>query len=306
MTKWQAIPIRKPGQPWSGINTAGGKLDNGTGQLTERSVNCTINEVDTLSKRLGFIRGANERFGSVVCGLHSYTDNCGVTWLLVASDEGIAIRQPFAIPVFENDDSYPNDAFDAVTGLSDATWRNTELYAANGSALLRAVGNSSSPFDAASYMRWFKEASSASYGVTIQYELETSGNSIVSVCIRGTGTLVTGRRIQADLVFLPGSETYVARLFKIDLLGNLSEIGQIDVDGSKLAPSGFMTLSYSRSFNGPLPVLRATLEVISTGGSVQQVSSTDFNELEDQELGRVSAIGCSTLASILQVTGAPV
>lgn len=306
MTSWQPIPIRKLGQPWSGMDSAGGKIDNGTGQLNENSVNCTINEVDTLSKRLGFIRGQNERFGTAVCGLHTYTDNCGQQWLLVVSDEGISIRQPFDIPVFENDDSYPIDGFDDATGLSALNWRNTDLYAANGSALLRTSGNSTSPFDPASFLRWFKDASSLSYSVTIQYELDTAGDSVVSICIRGNGDLTTGRRIQADLQFLPFSETYVARVYKVDLLGNRSEIATIDVDGSKLAPSGFMTLSYSRNFNAALPVFTATLNVTSTGGSVQEASSTSFSELEDSELGRVSAIGCSTFASILQVFGGPV
>lgn len=99
------------------MDTTGGKLDDGTGKQTENSVNVTINEVDKLEQRKGFVRGLSERFGTAVCGLHTYTDNCGNQWLLVASDDGIFIRQPFNVPVFENDDSYPLDDFDSETGL---------------------------------------------------------------------------------------------------------------------------------------------------------------------------------------------
>lgn len=285
------------------MDSKGGRLDNGNGQLTENSVNCTINEVDTLSKRLGFIRGASERFGTVVCGLHSYVDNCGVEWLLVASDEGIAIRQPYAIPVFETDDSYPNDAFDAETGLSTEDWRNTDLYAANGSVLLRTSGDSTAPFDRESYLRWFKEAASSSYEVSIQYQLDADQNSVCSVVIRGTGDLTSGRMIQADISLSPSDGAYFARLYKTNLLGERVQLAEIAVAGSLADPSGFLTLRFERSFDGPLPTRAATITVSPTGGSAQAAESTDFNELEDSEMGRVSGIGCSTLASILQVTG---
>jgi hypothetical protein len=301
MTRWLQSPIRQPGQPWSGIDTRSGKTDNGSGQLTEESVNVTINRLDTLSKRLGFIRGQNERFGTVVCGLHTYVDNCGNEWLLVASDESIAIRQPFAIPIFENDDSYPIDAFDEE-GPSAINWRNTELYLSLGAGLQRNVGNSTPPFDAASYLRWFKAASSSAYQVTIQYEFDTFAAvpQVASITIKGSEDL-SGRRLQADIVFDGTSTT--ARLYKVDLTGARMELGQIDVAG---LPAGFLELRYERGFAGSLAVFTATMVVTPSGGGPQEVSSTAITELEDAEMGRTSAIGCSESVTILQVSGGPV
>src|SRR5689334_13604908 len=162
MTKWTSYPLRQPGKPWPGTNRKGGKLDDGSGQLTENAVNCQINEADTLEKRKGFVRGLNERFGTVVCGLHTYTDNCGREWLIVADDTGMAIRQPFTVPVFETDDSYPSDSFDDAAGLSQDLWRNTSLYTATGGALLRVSGGRVQPFNPSEYLRWFKNAASSS------------------------------------------------------------------------------------------------------------------------------------------------
>lgn len=307
MTKWTPIPTRAVGQAWQGQDTKGGKLDDGTGKQTENSVNVTINQMDRLSKRNGFVRGLAERFGSVVCGLHTYVDNCGQQWLLVASDEGISIRQPFNVPVFENDDSYPLDDFSDETGLSTANWRNTDLYIATGGALQRASGNSSDPFDAPSYLRWFKDASALAYQVTIQYEFlaSSSAQQIASIAIKGSGDLTSGRRLQLDLVYA-SSGTYVAKLYKALPEGGLVLLGTIDVAGSLTNPTGFLTLSYVRSFAGSVATFTPTADVIPSGGAPQTVGEVGITELEDRELGQISAIGCSELCSILQVNGGPV
>lgn len=301
------MPIRQPGKPWSGMDSLGGRTDDGTGQLNENSVNVTINEVDRLQKRLGFVRGLAERFGTVVCGLHAYVDNCGQQWLLVASDEGVSIRQPFNVPVFENDDSYPTDDFSDEAGLSESNWRNTDLYLATGGALLRTVDDSSTPFDAASFLRWFKNAGAKSYEVTIQYEFNTnvSTTQVCSVVIKGVGDLSSGRRLQLDLSFNASDSLYVAKIYKTDATGELLEIGTLDVQGSLTSPSGFLTLGYERNFTGQLPVLRAVATVVPTGGGSQTFNGFNMTELEDIELGQVSAIGCSQNVSILQVTGGP-
>lgn len=304
MTKWSPMPIRPVGQAWQGMNTSGGKLDNGSGQQTQNSVNVTINETDRLQKRKGFVRGLQERFGTVVCGLHTYTDNCGREWVIVASDAGISIRQPFAVPVFENDDGYPADAFNDL--LSTTNWRNTDLYVAGAGALQRGTGDSASPFQPADMLRWFKDASSASYEVTIQYEFEpVATEQVVTISIKGLGDLTTGRRLQLDLVYSnPG--TYIARLYKATADGALVQIGTIDVVGSFSSPSGFLTLTYDRTFTGPVASYQPRASVIPTGGALQSVDGAPLSELEDIELGQVSAIGCGALASILQVTGGPV
>jgi len=306
VTKWTPIPTRPVGQPWQGMDTTGGKLDDGTGKQTQNSVNVTINEVDRLEKRKGFVRGLAERFGTVVCGLHTYVDNCGQQWLLVASDEGISIRQPFNVPVFENDDSYPNDSFDSVIGLSSDTWRNEDLYIGTGGALQRAFGDSTTPFDAASYMRWFKDAGALAYEVTIQYEFQVSATEqVASICIKGTGDLLSGSRLQADLTY-SSSGTYIARLYKATATGTLVLLGTIDVAGLLTSPTGFMTLSYVRTFiAGSIATFTPKLTVTPSGGGPQEVGESNLNDLEDRELGQISAIGCSQLCSILQVTGGP-
>ena len=99
MTQHNAFPLRG-GKAWPGVNTLGGKLDDGSGQLTDSSKNVMINTADILAKRKGFTRGLDEQFVGAVCGLHKYTDECGLEYLLVADEAQINIRTPFFIPVF--------------------------------------------------------------------------------------------------------------------------------------------------------------------------------------------------------------
>lgn len=297
------MPLRKPGEAWSGIDTKAGKLDDGRALLTENSVNVQINRKDLLEKRNGFIRALQERFGTVVCGLHSYTDNCGNEWLLVASDDGIAIRHPGVILPFTTDDSYPTDSFAAA--LSDLQWRNTALYTATGDALLRVSGSSSAPFDAASYLRWFKDASALAYQVQVEYAFTpgVAGKQVVSIAIKGNGSLVTGSFLQADLEYTDGG-AYMARLYRVAADGKRAQLGQLDVSGSRTAPGGFLTLGYTRTFTGVAQFI-PFLQVTPTGGALQQLTGASLTEAQDRDLGQVSAIGCNVNASILEVTGGP-
>lgn len=304
MTRWQAFPLRKPGEPWSGIDTKSGKIDDGRALLTEESINVQVNKKDLLEKRKGFIRGLNERFGTMVCGLHSYTDNCGNEWMLVASDDGIAIRHPGVVLPFTADDSYPVDNFS--TTLSDVTWRNTVLYTATGDALLRVGGNSTTPFDDASYLRWFKDASATSYKVQIEYAFTpgVSRRQVVSIAIKGHDDLLSGAYLQADLEFTDGG-AYLARLYHVTAARQRRTLGQIDVSGSRITPEGFLTLIYSRTFTMASPALIPSIEVVPTGGALQALAGASLDESQDLDLGQVSAIGCSLDASILAVSGGP-
>jgi hypothetical protein len=289
------------------MNSRGGKLDNGTGQLTENAVNCTINAVDTLEKRNGFIRGFNERFGSVVCGLHTYIDNCGAEWMIVVSDEEMAIRQPFFVPVFTNDDSYPLDDFSDVAGLSEDNWRNTSPYTASGGSLQRSSGEATDPINQFAFLRWFKGASSPSYQVTIQYDFDASSLDlqIAAIVIKGNGDLQTGRRLQAEVVFQNGVKN-TFRLWIADSTGTLTLIREQEWHGSFDDIGGFMTVSYTRTFDGATPVFRVDLTVTPTGGGPQLIATDDITELMDSEFGQISAIACTPIAAILQVTGGPV
>ena len=304
MTRWTAFPLRKPGEAWSGIDTKSGKLDDGRALLTEDSINVQVNRKDLLEKRHGLVRGLNERFGTVVCGLHTYTDNCGNEWVLVASDAGIAIRHPGVILPGTADDSYPVDNFSSA--LSDITWRNTALYTATGDALLRVSGTSTTPFDAASYLRWFKDASAAAYEVQAEYAFTAgvSGKQVVSIAIKGSGDLLTGSYLQADLDFTDGG-AYLARLYRITAARQRVQLGQIDVAGSRITPEGFFTLGYRRTFDTSTPLFVPFIEVVPTGGALQIVVGASLDEAADRDLGQVSAIGCSVDASVLAVSGGP-
>ena len=305
MTRWVGTPLRKPDQAWSGIDTKSGKLDDGRAMLTQESINVQVNQKDTLAKRNGFVRALQERFGTVVCGLHTYTDHCGNEWLLVASDESIEIRHPGVILPFTADDSYPTDNFS--TELSELLWRNTELYTATGDALLRSSGSSTAPFDAASYLRWFKPAAAAAYQVQIQYAFTPgiAGKQVVSIAIKGQGDLLSGSYLQADLEFTHGG-AYLARLYRISASRQRTQLAQIIVQGSTTVPEGFFTLKYSRSFNGPLPQFIPSIEVVPTGGALQVAAGATLDEAQDRDLGQMSGIGCNLNASILAVSGGSV
>jgi hypothetical protein len=253
------------------------------------------------------VRGLAERFGTVVCGLHAYTDNCGREWLLVASDSAIAIRQPFVIPVFTADDGYPSDSFDSTEGISTLNWRNTLIYEAIGGSLLRASGTDTAPFNSANYLRWFKDAPSASYEVQIEYSFAAAVTTkqIVSIAIKGSGDLSTGAYLQADLEFTAGG-AYLVKLYKVSAARSRSLLGQIDVSGSLTTPTGFLTLSYTRTLIGSNPVFIPKASVVPTGGALQEVSGATLTQLEDTDLGQVSAIGCGQNAAILIVSGGAV
>jgi hypothetical protein len=47
------------------------------------------------------------------------------------------------------------------------------------------------------------------------------------------------------------------------------------------------------------------MEVVPTGGGPQVSEAASLSELQDRDLGQVSAIGCSLDASILVVDGGP-
>lgn len=301
MTKWQAFPLRKPGEAWSGIDTKSGKLDDGRALLTEESMNVQVNRKDLLEKRKGFVRALNERFGTVVCGLHTYSDHCGNEWLLVASDESISIRHPGVILPGTPDDSYPTDNFSQT--LSELTWRNTALYTATGDALLRASGTSTAPFDAASYLRWFKDAGAKAYEVQVQYEFTpgTSGKQVASIAIKGSGDLLTGAYLQADLEFTDGG-AYLVRLYHVTAARSRQTLGQIDVAGSRTTPGGFFTLGYRRTFQ-PVPQFVPFVQVVPLGGALQELAGATLLPVQDLDLGQVSAIGCNLNAAILAVSG---
>lgn len=291
MTKFVELPLRPHGQNWPGLNTRRGYLSNGTGELEDGSTNAVIERGDGLMKRRGLIRGLDERFPGVVCGLFRYTDLCGIEYLIVADEEGIKVREPFDVPVGETSDAYPQDTFTSTGTPSSLLWRNTSVYTQASDALLllsTAPAGSGLQVDPTRHMRWFKDASNPSYQVQIQYEFDPSSatQQRTSLVVRGAGAL-TAALIQLDLVFQAGS-VYRARLLHRNAAGTYRELLFRDIPSPAQA-SGFLTLRFARDIT--VPSFVAGFDLVAIGGVTVSADAPTLSEIEDADLGLTSAIG---------------
>jgi hypothetical protein len=314
MTTWQEFPLRPAGRPWPGLNTRGGALDNGTGQLEDGSFGQIINEADILEKRKGMVRGLNENFDGVVCGLFKYTDDCGREWLLVADEEQISIRMPFVIPVFTDSDAYPFDSFTTtlatpILPIDTLNWRSTGDYQSENDSMVQVIGVpafTGLQVPDADIMRWFKEATNKSYQVRVQYAfVDTPIEQHVSIVIKGNGDLTSGAFLQADLQFQQGG-THQVRLLRRDSTGAIIQLLVEPVTGQ---PSGFLTLQYQRdtSSSSFLP----GIQLFPTGGVPIIKNAPSLNAIQDANLGQISGIGMGYKGSqaqmeILVVDGGPI
>ena len=294
MTQWQEFPLRPQGRPWVGINTRSGKLDDGSGQMTDASVNCIINRGDQLAKRKGLIRGLDERFAGSVCGLHKYTDECGREWLLVADEGGFSIRQPFAIPSFAATDAYPSDSFQADGPVSTDDWSNTANYSQLGGALILNAGVLNG-----GDMRWFKDATNFSYQVVGGWV--SAPNSSTIFVIKQGGVARLEARVVSSLGFV------VASLVWTDATATERVLGQAALPVG--TETGILTLSYSRdAVNG---VFTAQMVVQPTGGAAIQVQDFEsINAVEDADFGQGTSLRIESTtgvdaASITSIQGAP-
>jgi hypothetical protein len=283
VTRWVEVSLRQQGQPWPGLNTRGGRLDPGAGFLAEGSVNAFINVADLLEKRRGFIRGIDERFNGVVCGLFRYTDECGVEYLVVADQSGIQVREPFDIPTFLGSDSFPIDNFET---LDTTRWSNTTDYDISNQALILnslAAASSAEYVESTRLMQWFKEAVLSSYQVEIEYAMGAGlEQQVAAVVIKRAITSF----IQAN-VLLNGS-TYKVTL-QLVVAGVRSTLMESNLDGAT-AGDGFMKLSFDS-------VTRtATVRVVPIGGSIVTISK-QISEIQANALGQHSAIGLAYSAT---------
>ncbi len=306
MTKWQSIPLRQPGRPWPGLNTRGGRIDDGSGQLEDGSFNQIINEADILAKRKGIVRGLNERFSGVVCGLFVYTDLCGRESLLVADEDAIFIRTPFIVPVFAQSDAYPFDAFSVDGAPNPDNWRNAGDYIVRNDSLFMAVGAAAftgSEFPISDLMRWFKDASNKSYQVRVEYEFDDDldGEQRASISIKGNGDLSAGALLKADLIF-NRTGTYQVELFHRAASGAANSILTQTVAGTVTPPSGFFSLIYTRDTGAGTFI--PSVQVVPSGGAIINAAAPTLTVIEDGDLGQISSIGMgfrSTLPDDLQV-----
>lgn len=280
MTQYQGFPLRG-GKAWPGTNSLGGALDDGSGQLTDQSKNVQINEADILAKRKGFIRGVDEQFVGAVCGLHRYTDDCGIEYLLVADENAINIRTPFAIPVFEVSDAYPNDGFSGTTTSVDLSrWSDPSLGHRHlaSSLALRAGVLSPQP------MEWFKEAASSSYKMETKYSLPNeSTTETVDLHLKAASSDGKGS-VRLRLQNSGGSLT--VSLSFIDSVGTVTELATGSPLGSTIA--GDVT---NFSYNASTRVASATV-FIDGSGSPTELEGT-LTAVQDADLGQKSLVGLS-------------
>jgi hypothetical protein len=292
MTKWQEFPLRAQGRPWAGINTRSGKLDDGTGQMTDSSVNCLINEADKLAKRKGLIRGLDERFAGPVCGIHRYTDNCGQEWLLIADQAGVSIRQPFSIPTFGNSDAYPSDEFQAAGDVDPNFWLNAGGYRQSTGLLLKpGVLNGGD-------LRWFKDATNFSYAIDFDYQLDGE-SACIGVIKQGTTARLEGRVAQE-------SGVVYARLVWID--GNGTETVLVE-ENTGNDERGSALLTYVRDVGNSA----FSVQFLVFPEEDPEVALQDFTTLttlDDSEFGQGTSLRLeralgSTSPTILRVQGEP-
>lgn len=311
MTRFQELSLRPQGQAWPGLNTRSGFLSRGIGELEDGSTNAVIERGDVMMKRRGLVRGLDERFEGVVCGLFKYTDECGIEWLLVADQEGIKVRQPFHVPIGETSDAYPQDDFAGTGDPNELVWRNTARYTRNGGALVlqgSAAQSMAAQVPASFFMRWFKDASNPSYQISIQYTFDgtLAARQRVSLVIRGS-TLLQGAFLQVDLERTPGS-SYTAKLWhrRVDL--TYRELLSVDIP-SPAQDEGFLTIRYLKDVVTNQFIVG--FNVTAEGGVIVDQDAPTLTEFEDADLGFVSAVamdrasGVATDHQILSIDGGP-
>lgn len=293
MTKFQEFPLRPAGQAWPGLNTKGGRIDPGQGQLEDGSINAIINEADILEKRSGIVRGLEERFADVVCGLFSYADECNNEYLIVAdASPAFSIRQPFELPVNANSDAYPIDGFDG--DLDTDNWSNTDEYQTVLSRL-RLIDNADilTTVPESRLMQWFKAASNLTYFVQIEYvfDLTKLSTQTVAIAVRRNGDNFVQAEINWD------GTNYDMKLY-LSITGSRTLLLSQPLDGVALG-TGFLTLTYNDDRT-------ATVRAVPSGGSIEE-RSEQINSVQEAALGLNSAIGLAGPSSvILQVNGGPV
>lgn len=308
MTQWTPYSLRQEGLPWPGQDTRGGRLDDGTGQLEDGSVNCMINRRDTLAKRAGFVRGLDEWFTTVVCGLFAYTDYCGRESLLVANETGIVIRTPFVLPSTTVSDAYPNDDFAGTGAIDVDNWRNTLRYTRLNGNMVQALGAAAftgTRMDPSLYMPWFKVAGSFSYLVDLNsyvFDPALMREQRAGIIIRGNGDLALGALLQAEIVFNPSDSTYKIEVYHRNSAETVVRIIEENITGSLTTPRGLLSFSYERDLGKQtfIPVV----SVLPGGGLITRFQADSLNRVEDTDLGFISAIALAQKGgSLSQVAG---
>lgn len=288
MTKWQLVSFRNEGEPWPGLNTRSGKLARAPGELSVAR-NCIINRDDLLEKRRGIVRGFDERFQGVVCGLFTYTSNCGQEYVVVADQVGFSIRTPFRLGTFQIADCYPFDNFSSDE-VDEEKWRNFGGYEVSNDALVLAPGSPSASAakeaQPALCMRWFKDACRPSYQVQAGYSMSssTASQQAVILVVRGTGDLSSGPLLMAVLERVSAGSR-AARLYWRDQTGAVRELAQASLPASA-SDAGTLRISYDQ-----VARLAAVVVTPSNGTAIAAQQVTPFTAEQDANFGLTSALG---------------
>lgn len=287
MTKWQEFPLRQHLKPWPGLNTRGGKLMSIGGEMDD-CTNVIINRQDVLEKRKGLVRGLDEQFGGVVCGLFVYTDHCGIEKLIVADEDGFSIRSPFTVPIFATADCYPFDSFglDDLEGLNSDNWRNTSRYEHfSDRMVLQSSVVAGAQFEDAPgrATRWFKDACSRSYVLSSTYQFDSSSTStqVFFIVMRGNGDLSSSSLLLAEIRFKVGGD-YRLKIYDRDSFDAWTLQGQAQIVGTE---SGTFQLEYDQQTR----IGKATVNPI--GGTLVTASTQEFAVTADADFGLTSAFG---------------
>lgn len=251
--------------------------------------NVIINTQDILEKRKGFIRAFDERFGGVLCGIFKYTDEYGREKMIIAADGFWYIRSPYSVPTFTQSDAYPFDSFPdgdvAASEVNTDKWRdNVDRYQVfDDSLVLRttsALGAEHADLSALA-MRWFKEQSSRSYKVRIQYTFpDATVNTSVFIVIKGQEDL-SGNAILMVVLDRLEDETLKMSLYERDAQGVMSLVG----NAVSLGTTGYLQLEYNQQSR----IAKATITPV--GSALKSVSSEQFSELRDLDWGQNCGIG---------------
>lgn len=299
MTQHNAFPLRG-GKAWPGVNTLGGKLDDGSGQLTDQSKNVMINTADILAKRKGFTRGLDEQFSGAVCGLHKYTDECGVEYLLVADEAQINIRTPFFIPVFTVSDAYPNDGFSGTTTAVDLTrWSDPSLGYLHAASTLNLRSGVLTPEP----LEWFKEATSSSYQVSGKVSFpKDSVTETVDFFIKANASDGKG---SLRLRLLNSGGVVTATVSFVNALGVAVELST-----GALIPTGTSIDCDVTSFSYDASTKQVKSAVFIDGNGTPLTASETLTTIQDVDLGQktmvaVSASG-STAAGVEEISSEPI
>ena len=238
----------------------------------------------------------DEQFTGPVCGLHRYTDECGVEYLLVADETGIFVRQPFAVRVFENSDAYPFDSFTGDGSVDPDRWRNREGYNRIDGAL-RVTAGGLDP------MVWFKEATSLSYQTRIKwfFDRDLDVDQTFALIIKAADSTAQAARLELRMTIDAPTAAVLLQLIFVN--SALSENVLISVSGGQ-GTTGFLTVTYLQGLRV------AGMEYFPEGGVSQVVQQgAALTAAQDSDLGQFSALrmdGVGTTARTLVIDGGPI